>query len=94
MGAAGTDTALETADVALMKDDLRGVPEFLELSRRTSAILVLNITFSLLTKTAFFVLARIGVATMWMALLADVGATLVVIANGLRLATSRAMPSR
>ncbi len=89
MGAAGTDTALETADVALMKDDLRGVPEFLVLSRRTSAILIQNISFALLTKIAFFVLAVFGVATMWMAVLADVGATLVVIANGLRLTLLR-----
>lgn len=89
MGAAGTDTALETADVALMKDDLRGVPEFLVLSRRTSAILVQNISFALFTKIAFFVLAVLGVATMWMAVLADVGATLVVIANGLRLTLLR-----
>ncbi|MEK6701748.1 MAG: heavy metal translocating P-type ATPase [Planctomycetota bacterium] len=84
MGAAGTDTALETADVALMRDDLRGVPEFLALSRRTSAILVQNISFALAAKAVFFVLAVVGVATMWMAVLADVGATLVVIANGLR----------
>lgn len=85
MGAAGTDTALETADVALMRDDLRGVPEFIGLSRRTSAILKQNITFALAAKIVFFVLAVLGVATMWMAVLADVGATLVVIANGLRM---------
>lgn len=89
MGAAGTDTALETADVALMRDDLRGVPEFILLSRRTSAILVQNISFALGAKVVFFVLAVLGIATMWMAVLADVGATLVVIANGLRLAVTR-----
>ncbi len=92
MGAAGTDTALETADVALMNDDLRGVHEFLLLSRRTSAILVQNISFALGAKGVFFVLAVLGVATMWMAVLADVGATLVVIANGLRLAAIRPGP--
>ena len=92
MGAAGTDTALETADVALMKDDLRGVPEFLSLSRRTSAILKQNISFALGSKAVFFVLAVIGVATMWMAVLADVGATLVVIANGLRMMRVPASP--
>lgn len=89
MGAAGTDTALETADVALMRDDLRGVPEFLSLSRRTGSILRQNISFAIGTKAVFFLLAVLGIATMWMAVLADVGATLVVIANGLRLAVSR-----
>ncbi len=84
MGAAGTDVALETADVALMRDDLRAVPEFLRLSRRTAAILRQNITVSLAAKAIFFVLALVGLATLWMAVLADVGATLVVIANGLR----------
>lgn len=84
MGAAGTDVALETADVALMKDDLRAVAEMIRLSRRASAILKQNITFSLAAKFVFFALAMIGVATLWMAVLADVGATLLVIANGLR----------
>lgn len=93
MGAAGTDTALETADVALMRDDLRGVPEFLNLSRRTTAILVQNISFALLAKAVFFILAVLGIATMWMAVLADVGATLVVIANGLRLTIPSPYPT-
>ncbi|GJQ27781.1 MAG: copper-translocating P-type ATPase [Phycisphaerae bacterium] len=85
MGAAGTDVALETADVALMKDDLRAVPEFIRLSGRTSAILTQNITISLAAKGTFFVLALVGIATLWMAVLADMGATLVVVANGLRI---------
>jgi len=85
MGAAGTDTALETADVALMQDDLRGLPEFVLLSRRAGSILSQNISLALGAKAVFFVLAILGVATMWMAVLADVGATLVVIANGLRM---------
>lgn len=84
MGAAGTDVAIETADVALMRDDLRAVPEFIGLSRRAGSILRQNITLSLAAKFVFFVLAVAGVATLWMAILADVGATLVVIANGLR----------
>lgn len=84
MGAAGTDVALETADVALMRDDLRALPEFIGLSRRTAAILKQNILISLAAKGVFFVLALVGLATLWMAVLADVGATLVVIANGLR----------
>jgi Cd2+/Zn2+-exporting ATPase len=86
MGAAGTDTAIETADVALMHDDLRGLPEFLRLSRRVSRILKQNIAIALVTKAAFFLLALVGLASLWMAVLADVGATIVVIANGLRAA--------
>ena len=85
MGAAGTDTAIETADVAFMRDDLRALPEFIRLSRRTSAILTQNIALAVGSKAVFFVLALAGVATMWMAVLADMGATLVVVANGLRL---------
>ncbi len=90
MGAAGTDTALETADVALMQDDLRGVPEFITLSRRTGAILIQNITLAVGIKVVFFALALIGLATMWMAVIADVGASLLVVFNGLRLLRYRA----
>ncbi len=90
MGAAGTDAAIETADVALMGDDLRALPEFIRLSRRTSAILTQNIVFAIGSKVVFFALALAGVATMWMAVLADVGATIIVVANGLRLATAPA----
>ncbi|MGD9692401.1 MAG: heavy metal translocating P-type ATPase [Phycisphaerales bacterium] len=85
MGAAGTDTALEVADVALMQDDLRGVPAFIQLSRRTARVLRQNITLALGIKVVFFVLALAGVATLWMAVIADVGASLFVIGNGLRL---------
>ena len=85
MGAAGTDTALETADVALMRDDLRGVPEFIRLSRRTSAVLKQNITLAIFTKAIFFGLALAGLASLWMAIIADLGASLAVIFNGLRL---------
>ena len=85
MGAAGTDTALETADVALMQDDLRGVPEFIRLSRRTGAILTQNITLAIGIKVVFFALTIAGVGTMWMAVIADVGASLLVVGNGLRL---------
>lgn len=85
MGAAGTDTALEVADVALMKDDLRGVPAFIALSRRTSAVLKQNITLALGIKVVFFALALAGVATLWMAVVADMGASLLVVGNGLRL---------
>jgi Cd2+/Zn2+-exporting ATPase len=84
MGAAGTDTALETADVALMQDDLRGVPEFVRLSRRTRAILTQNISLAIGIKVVFFALTVAGLGTMWMAVIADVGASLLVVGNGLR----------
>ncbi len=85
MGAAGTDTAIETADVALMDDDLRKVAVFVQLSRTTSAILKQNITLALGIKVVFLVLTLMGHATMWMAVFADMGASLIVVANGLRL---------
>ncbi len=85
MAAGGTDTAIETADVALMDDDLRKVPRFIRLSRATHAILVENIAFALGLKAVFFALTFAGLATMWMAVFADVGASLVVVANGLRI---------
>lgn len=85
MGAAGTDTAIETADVALMDDDLRKIPEFIRLSRRTSWILKQNIATALGIKAIFMVLTFMGSATLWMAVFADVGASLLVVGNGLRL---------
>jgi Cd2+/Zn2+-exporting ATPase len=85
MGAAGTGTAIETADVALMDDDLRKLPRFVRLSRRTHALLVQNIVLALGIKAAFLVLTLIGLGTMWMAVFADVGASLLVVGNGLRL---------
>lgn len=85
MGAAGSDAALETADVALMRDDLRSVPEFIRLCLRTRTVLRQNIVLAITTKAAFFVLALFGVATMWMAVLADMGTSLIVTFNGLRL---------
>ena len=85
MGAAGTDTAIETADVALMDDDLRKVPAFVRLSRSTAAILTQNIVLALGIKAVFLVLTFTGQATMWMAVFADMGASLLVVFNGLRL---------
>ena len=85
MGAAGSDTALETADVALMGDDLRGVPALIALSRRTASTLRYNIGLAIALKVVFFALALFGVATLWMAVFADMGASLLVTANGLRL---------
>ena len=85
MGAAGTDTAIETADVALMDDDLRKVALFVRLSRTTSAILKQNITLALGIKAVFLGLTIFGYGTMWMAVFADMGASLLVVGNGLRL---------
>jgi Cd2+/Zn2+-exporting ATPase len=85
MGAAGTDTAIETADVALMDDDLRKIPIFVRLSRATAQVLMQNIVLALGIKAVFLALTFTGHATMWMAVLADMGATLLVVANGLRL---------
>ena len=85
MGAAGTDTALEPADVALMQDDLWKLPEFLALSRRTAQVLIQNITLAIGIKVVFFALALAGKATLWMTLFADMGGSLLVVGNGLRL---------
>jgi Zn2+/Cd2+-exporting ATPase len=85
MGAAGTDTAIETADVALMDDDLRKIPTFVRLSKRTAAILTQNIVLALGIKAVFIALTFSGHATMWMAVFADMGASLLVVFNGLRL---------
>ena len=85
MGAAGTDTAIETADMALMKDDLSKVAEAIALGRRTLGIIQFNIAFALALKAVFLVLALLGHTSLWLAILADTGATLLVIANALRL---------
>ena len=85
MGAAGTDIALETADVALMADELGKIPYAIRLSRATSRNIRANIVFSIVLKAGFLVLAIAGVATLWMAVAADMGASLLVIANALRL---------
>ena len=85
MGAMGTDTAIETADVALMDDDLNKIPAFVRLSRATRSILVQNISMALIIKCVFLILTLVGLGTMWMAVFADVGASLLVVGNGLRL---------
>ncbi|MEO8113762.1 MAG: HAD-IC family P-type ATPase, partial [Phenylobacterium sp.] len=85
MGGAGTDTAMETADVVIMNDNLERVAETVRLSRRTHAILWQNISLALGIKSVFLVLAVFGTATMWMAVFADMGASLLVVTNGLRL---------
>ncbi|WP_434594598.1 heavy metal translocating P-type ATPase [Pseudomonas sp. R4-83] len=85
MAAAGTDTAIETADVALMDDDLRKIPTFISLSRNTASILKQNIALALVIKAIFLGVTFAGLATMWMAVFADMGVSLLVVFNGLRL---------
>ena len=85
MGVAGSDAALETADVALMSDELLRIPYAVRLSRSTVRNIQVNIAVSLGLKAVFLVLAGLGMATLWMAVAADMGASLLVIGNGLRL---------
>lgn len=85
MGGAGTDTALETADVALMGDDLRKLPFTVKLSRKTLNIIKANITFAIAIKFIALLLVIPGWLTLWIAILSDMGATLLVALNGLRL---------
>ena len=85
MGVAGSDAALETADVALMADQLLRIPYALRLSRATVRNIRMNLAISIVLKAAFVVAAVGGVATLWMAVLADTGASVLVIANALRL---------
>ncbi|WP_374990477.1 heavy metal translocating P-type ATPase [Pseudomonas sp. G34] len=85
MAAIGTDTAIETADVAIMDDDLRKIPAFIRLSQQTAAILKQNILLALGIKAIFLAMTVTGHATMWMAVFADVGVSLLVVFNGLRL---------
>jgi len=89
MGAAGSDVALETADVALMSDELLKLPYALRLARATMRNVKTNVAISLCLKAAFLGLAIAGVATLWMAVLADTGATVIVVANALRLLRAR-----
>ena len=93
MGGAGTDTAMEAADVVIMNDDLRRIPATIRLSKKTHAVLWQNITLALGIKVVFFALAVFGSATMWMAVFADMGASLLVVANGLRLVKAAIEPS-
>jgi Cd2+/Zn2+-exporting ATPase len=85
MGAAGSAAALETADIALMADDLVKIPYAIRLSRATVRNIKANLAISIVMKAAFVVAAVAGVATLWMAVVADTGASVIVIANALRL---------
>lgn len=89
-GAHSTAMAMETAGVVLLHDDLRRIPDTIRLSQRAHRVLWQNITLALGVKAVFFMLALLGMATMWMAVLADMGVSLLVVANGLRL--RRALP--
>jgi Zn2+/Cd2+-exporting ATPase len=84
MGQMGSDTALETADITLMSDDLTRIPWVLRLSRKARAIIFQNIAFSIVIKLLFLILASAGLATLWMAVFADMGVSLIVIFNGMR----------
>lgn len=90
MGGAGTDVALETADLVLMSDDLGKLPFAIDLSRRALRVIKQNIWFSVGVKAVFLALTLVGLANLWMAVFADTGAALLVIANGMRLMKKRA----
>jgi Cd2+/Zn2+-exporting ATPase len=85
MGSAGSDAAIETADIALMSDDLSRLPWLIQHSRRTLRVIRQNIWFSLAVKVAFVFLTMVGKSSLWAAIAADTGASILVIANGLRL---------
>ncbi len=88
MGAAGSDAAIEAADVALMSDDLSKLPWLMRHSRRTLGVIRQNVVLSLGVKAIFVVLAFAGSAALWTAIAADMGVSLIVIANALRLLRS------
>jgi Cd2+/Zn2+-exporting ATPase len=89
MGASGTAQALETADVALMADDLIQLPTAIQLGRQAARTIRFNIWFALIIKAIFLIAALFGVATLWMAVFADMGASLIVTLNGMRLLRHR-----
>jgi Cd2+/Zn2+-exporting ATPase len=90
MGAGGSAVAIEAADIALMRDDLTQLPEAFRLARETRAVVIQNIAFALASKVAFLALTVGGYTSLWLAVAADVGASLVVTLNALRLMRGRA----
>jgi Cd2+/Zn2+-exporting ATPase len=94
MGGAGSHQAMEVADVVLMKDDLMALPLAVALARKTERLVRENVALSLGLKLAFLGLAIPGIATLWMAVLADVGATVLVTMNGMRMLRARQEPGR
>jgi Cd2+/Zn2+-exporting ATPase len=89
MGGAGSAQAMETADVVLMQDDLTHLPDTVRTSRRSQAIIKQNIAFSLVLKAAFLLLTLTGYASLWMAVFADMGASLLVTLNGMRMLSKK-----
>jgi Cd2+/Zn2+-exporting ATPase len=92
MGVAGTDTAIETADIALMSDDLLKLPFLIQVARKTLTTVKTNIYFSMVVKAAFIMAVFFGVANLWMAVAADTGTSLLVTLNGMRLAAIKSPP--
>jgi len=90
MGAGGSDTALETADIALIASDLSKVPYIVHLSRRALRTVKQNVTVALLIKAVFMIVTAIGLTSLWLAVLADTGTSLLVTANGMRLLRTKA----
>ena len=88
MGALGSDAAIEAADIVLMHDNPGAIPQVFSISQKTSRIAIENIVFALSIKGIFLVLAAVGIATMWEAVFADVGVTIIAVLNSLRLLRS------
>jgi Cd2+/Zn2+-exporting ATPase len=93
LGAAGSDAAIETADVVIMSDDLSRLPWLVRHSRRTVGTIRTNVAVSLAIKAAFIVLALLGWASLWGAIAADMGVSLLVVANAMRLLRAAAPPA-
>jgi Cd2+/Zn2+-exporting ATPase len=93
MGTAGSYLAIEAADITLLGDDLSRLPALLRLSRKTLGIIRANVAIALGLKIAFIALAMFGVTSLWMAVFADTGATLIVTANSLRILNHEDMKS-
>jgi Cd2+/Zn2+-exporting ATPase len=94
MGASGSDTALETADIALMADDLTKLTYAVRIGRKAVSIIGQNITLAISLKLAFLVLALVGIANLWMAVVADMGASLLVVFNGMRVLLLKHLPHK
>ena len=94
MGGVGSDAAIEASDIVLMKDDLRGLPLAKRIAKKTMAIVMQNIVFSIIVKLAILVLSAFGITNMWVAVFGDVGVAILAILNAMRVNTRYAPPSR